>query len=141
MGESTRAGGPPRWAIRATAPLALAMSGRRWFPLWAVMHHRGRTSGADYATPIAVIPTMADDVFLIGLPWGPKTNWARNVLAAGGATVTWKGRDHRATDPRLVDPAEAATLAAARFKRIVGSGRFPAFLVLSRSQPPVLRER
>ncbi|MFD4422053.1 nitroreductase family deazaflavin-dependent oxidoreductase [Agromyces sp. NPDC058484] len=132
MGESTRLPGPPRWAVRATEPLVLAFSGRRWFPLWAVVHHRGRKSGNDYATPIAVIPTAATDVFLIGLPWGPKTNWARNVLAAGGATVTWKGRDHRATEPRLVHADEAAAIAMPRLKRIVGSGRFPAFLVLKR---------
>jgi deazaflavin-dependent oxidoreductase (nitroreductase family) len=132
MGESKRAAGPPRWAVRATAPLTLAVSGRRWFPLWAVMHHRGRKSGTDYATPVAIIPTAATDVFLIGLPWWPKTNWARNVLAAGGATVTWKGRDHRATEPRLVGPEEAAALATPRFRRLVGSGRLPAFLVLKR---------
>ena len=132
MGESTRAGGPPRWAVRASAPLALAMSGRRWFPLWAIIHHRGRKSGTDYATPVAVIPTVATDVFLIGLPWGPKTNWARNVLAAGGATVRWKGHDHRATEPRLIEPEDAAALATPLFKRIVGSGRFPVFLVLTR---------
>ena len=132
MGESSRKAGPPRWAIRASAPLALALSGRRWFPLWAVMHHRGRKSGTEYAIPVAVIPTVTEDIFLIGLPWGPKTNWARNVLAAGGATVTWKGRDHRTTDPRLIEPEEAATLVKPLFKRIIGGGRFPAFIVLTR---------
>jgi deazaflavin-dependent oxidoreductase (nitroreductase family) len=132
MGESTRAAGPPRWAVRASAPLALAISGRRWFPLYAIVRHRGRKSGTEYATPVAVIPTAVSDVFLIGLPWGPKTNWARNVLAAGGAIVTWKGQDHRATQPRLVQPEAAAALAKPRFTRIVGSGRFPAFIVLTR---------
>lgn len=96
------------------------------------MHHRGRKSGTDYATPVAVIPTVATDVFLIALPWGPKTNWARNVLAAGGATVTWKGHDHRATEPRLVEREEAVALAKPLFKRIVGSRLFPVFLVLKR---------
>jgi len=131
MGESSRKAGPPRWATRASAPLALALSGRRWFPLWAVMHHRGRKSGTDYAIPVAVIPTVTEDIFLIGLPWGPKTNWARNVLAAGGATLTWKGSDHRATAPRLIAPEEAATLTKPVFKRIIASGRFPAFIVLT----------
>jgi deazaflavin-dependent oxidoreductase (nitroreductase family) len=132
MGESTGAAGPPRWLVRASAPLTLAVSGRRWFPLWAIMHHRGRKSGTHYATPVAVIPTVATDVFLIGLPWGPKTNWARNVLAAGEATVTWKGRAHRATEPRLLDTDDAVALATPRFKRIVGSGRFPVFIALTR---------
>jgi deazaflavin-dependent oxidoreductase (nitroreductase family) len=132
MDESSPKPGPPRWAVRASAPLALAFSGRRWFPLWAVMHHRGRKSGTEYAIPVAVIPTVTEELFLIGLPWGPKTNWARNVLVAGGASVTWKGREYHATEPRLIEPAEAVALAKPLFKRIVGSGRFPAFIVLTR---------
>ncbi len=131
MGESTRAPNPPpRWALRVTAPVALALSGRRWFPLWAIVHHRGRRSGTPYATPVAVIPTGATDTFLIGLPWGPKTNWARNVLAAGGATVTWKGSDHEATEPRLIETKDAAALSKPLFRRVVG--RFPAAIVLTR---------
>ena len=38
---------------------------------------------------------------------------------------------HRATAPRLMAPDEAATLTKPVFKRIVASGRFPAFLVLT----------
>ena len=129
MGESTRAGGPPRWALRVSGPVALAVSGHRWFPLWAIMHHRGRTSGTPYAVPVAVIPTSATDIVLIGLPWGPKTNWARNVLAAGGARLTWKGRDHLLTAPRLIIGTEAAALARPFFRRVVR--RFPAALVLA----------
>ena len=41
---------------RATQPIAVALAGHRWLPLWAVIHHRGRRSGTEYATPIAVIP-------------------------------------------------------------------------------------
>lgn len=130
MGDARRSRKPPRWVLRATAPLALAVSGRRWFPLYAIVHHRGRRSGAAYATPVAVVPTVATDVLLIGLPWGPKTNWSRNVVAAGGATVRWKGRDLRATAPRLIEPAEAAALAKPLFRPVVG--RFPAAIVLTR---------
>ena len=130
MGESSGKAGPPRWAIRASAPLALALSGRRWFPLWAVMHHRGRKSGTEYAIPVAVIPTVTEDVFLIGLPWGAKTEWARNVLAAGGAILTWQGRIHAATEPRIVGGAEAAALARPAFRGVVR--RFPVAIALRR---------
>ena len=129
MGESTRAGGPPRWALRASGPVAIALSGRRWFPLWAIMHHRGRRSGTPYAVPVAVIPTGRSGIVLIGLPWGPKTNWARNVLAAGGARLTWKGQDHRLTEPRVIEAAEAVALAKPFYRRVVG--RFPAAIVLT----------
>jgi deazaflavin-dependent oxidoreductase (nitroreductase family) len=114
-----------------SAPLALALAGRRWFPVWAIIHHRGRRSGIYYATPIALVPTVTDEVFLIGLPWGADTNWARNVLAEGGALLQWKGTIHRATDPRLVGADEAEALAEPPFRPVVA--RFPAAIVLSRA--------
>ena len=116
--------------LRATGPLALAFAGRRWFPLWAIMHHRGRSSGTEYDTPVAIVPTVASDLILIGLPWGPKTEWARNVRAAGGAILTWQGRIHVATEPRIVDGVEAAALAKPAFRGVVR--RFPSALVLKR---------
>lgn len=131
MSDSAGRKGPPRWAVRATEPLARALAGRRWMPLWGIIHHHGRRSGTAYATPIALVPTVSEDLFLIGLPWGSKTSWARNVLAAGGATIAWKGRAHRATDPRLVEPAEAAALSKPVSRTVVG--RFPAAIVLTRA--------
>lgn len=130
MAAATRRSWPPRWAVRVTSPVAMALSGHRWFPLWAIVHHSGRRSGTAYATPVAVLPTGSTDVFLIGLPWGPKTNWARNVLAAGGATLTWKGQDHSATEPRMIDAMDAASLATPIFRPVVA--RFPAAIVLRR---------
>lgn len=108
----------------------MALAGKRWFPLWAIVHHRGRRSGTEYATPIAVVPTVSDSVFLIGLPWGPQTNWARNVVAAGGATLTWKGADHPATEPRLIDGAEAASLTKPILRGVIR--RFPLAILLQR---------
>jgi deazaflavin-dependent oxidoreductase (nitroreductase family) len=130
MAGSSRKPGPPRWLVRMSAPVAMAISGHRWFPLFAILRHRGRRTGRAYSTPVAVIPTVSTDVFLIGLPWGPKTNWAGNVRAAGGAVLRWKGRDHQATEPRLITPVEAATLATPLFRPVVS--RFPAAIVLQR---------
>jgi deazaflavin-dependent oxidoreductase (nitroreductase family) len=124
--------GPPRWLAKAFEPLATLVAGRRWFPLWAVVHHVGRRSGKTYAVPIAVIPTRSNDIVMIGLPWGTRTNWVQNVLAAGGATLTWKGGEHVVTNPRIVDTHEAVALAKGPVRRVVSSGRFPAFLLLDR---------
>jgi len=128
-----RRAGPPSLLVRMTNPLALAIAGRRWFPLWAVVHHRGRRSGTEYATPIAIVPTTSRDTLLIGLPWGATTNWAQNVLAAGSATLTWKGRDIAVTNPRIVGTEVAVAEARPALRRVVGSGRFPAFLQLDRA--------
>lgn len=130
MDESKPRQGPPRRVVQASGPLVLKVSGRRWFPLYAIMHHVGRRSGTRYDTPIAVVPTVARDIILIGLPWGAKTNWARNVLAAGGATLTWKGGAVHVTEPRLLEPAEAAALVKRVFRPVIA--RFPAAIVLTR---------
>jgi deazaflavin-dependent oxidoreductase (nitroreductase family) len=130
---TSRRAGPPRWAERAFDPVAKLLAGHRWFPLWAVLHHRGRRSGTEYAIPVAVIPTVSDDIFLIGLPWGERTNWARNVLAAGGASLDWKGRRYAASSPRIVGREVAVAQTRHRLlRRVVGSGRFPAFMELQR---------
>ncbi|GAA1962368.1 hypothetical protein [Microbacterium deminutum] len=121
--------GPPRGLVKAIEPLAAALAGRRGFPLWAVIHHRGRRSGTDYATPIAVVPTLDPSVVLIGLPWGPRTNWALNVVAAGGGTLTWKGGEHITASPRILEPTDASKLSKPFFSGIVG--RMPAAIVLT----------
>jgi deazaflavin-dependent oxidoreductase (nitroreductase family) len=81
------------------------LAGRRWFPAWAVVHHRGRVSGRNLTVPVAVVTTP--DGFVINLPWGASTNWVRNVLAAGGCVLRWKGSDHRVRNPRIIDAAAA----------------------------------
>ncbi len=91
---ATTARRPSGWTQRVNG-FALRISGHRWFPLYAVVEHRGRKSGKAYEVPIALI--AAPDQFLICLPFGPGTNWARNVIAAGGCDVRWKGGVHHAT--------------------------------------------
>lgn len=90
---------------RATAPATRVLAGRRWFPGWAVVRHTGRKSGRSLAVPVAVVVTA--DLFVINLPWGAQTNWVRNVLAADGGTIRWRGADHPVDAPRVVDETVA----------------------------------
>lgn len=129
MNEASRKSGAPQALRRATEPIAVALAGRRWFPLWAVVHHTGRRSGTVYATPVAVIPSIDRSTVLIGLPWGLRTNWARNVVAAGGARLTWKGRERKTVAPRIMEPIEATLLAKPFFRFIVR--RMPGAIVLT----------
>lgn len=126
----SRRSGPPPALVKATGPIALRLAGRRWFPIWAQLRHRGRRSGKEYVIPVAVLVTPG--TFVIGLPWGPQTNWVRNVLAAGGCTIRWKGTDHQARSPQLVDDAVALQAANRLQRAIIGRARFPAFLQLQR---------
>lgn len=117
----------PGWrAARVTAPLARALAGRRFFPLWAVVHHVGRRSGRALSVPVAV--RVAPDCFVIVLPWGPGTNWVRNVLAAGRATVTWRGADHAVHAPEIIGPARARAYFGAitwrAVERVLGADSF-----------------
>jgi deazaflavin-dependent oxidoreductase (nitroreductase family) len=111
---------------RLTAPIARAFAGRRFFPLWAVVHHIGRKSGRELTVPVAVIATP--NAFLVALPWGAGTNWARNVLAAGGCVLTWRGADHRVSDPQLLDRDAArpyfGRLTWAVVERVIGADSF-----------------
>jgi deazaflavin-dependent oxidoreductase (nitroreductase family) len=66
----------------------------------AVIRHRGRVSGQAYETPVGVVPV--DDGFLIALVYGPRTNWLRNVLASGSATIVHDGRAYVVDRPEVV---------------------------------------
>jgi deazaflavin-dependent oxidoreductase (nitroreductase family) len=91
-----------RFGTRLTRPLA----GRRFFPLWAVLRHRGRKSGREYAVPVGVRATA--DGYFIALPFGERTQWVHNVVAAGGCTLRWRGTDIVLADPTIVQADEAA---------------------------------
>ncbi|WP_231929401.1 nitroreductase family deazaflavin-dependent oxidoreductase [Micromonospora inositola] len=81
---------------RVTGPLA------GWLPGFGVIIHRGRRSGREYRTPINIFRTS--DGYVAALTYGV-TDWARNVLAAGGCELEIRGRRARLTSPRLVhDP-------------------------------------
>jgi hypothetical protein len=116
---------------RATAPAVRVLAGRRFFPIWAVVHHRGRVSGRDLSVPVAV--TAAPGLFVINLPWGARTNWVRNVLAAGGCTIRWRGADYPADDPRIIGE-QAARPYYSRLMWAIARRLFPAdaWLVLHR---------
>jgi deazaflavin-dependent oxidoreductase (nitroreductase family) len=74
----------------------------------AIIRHRGRTSGREYETPVGAEPT--DDGFVIALVYGPKTNWVRNVLAAGSATIVRDGDACEVDRPEIVPiPSVAAS--------------------------------
>jgi deazaflavin-dependent oxidoreductase (nitroreductase family) len=94
---------PIRRLARAVAPLASPLAGSRWFPIWAVLRHTGRTSGTRYSTPIVALPTP--DGFVIPLPFGDATQWAKNLFAAGGGSIRVAGREHRIVEPEIVDQA------------------------------------
>jgi deazaflavin-dependent oxidoreductase (nitroreductase family) len=71
----------------------------------SIVRHTGRTSGTEYETPIVALPT--DDGFLIVLPYGTASDWLKNVLASGTATIVHDGQAYQVERPELL-PIDAA---------------------------------
>jgi deazaflavin-dependent oxidoreductase (nitroreductase family) len=71
----------------------------RYLPAASIIKHRGRKSGKPYET--LVTPVRKGTVLAIVLAHG-KTDWVKNVLAAGEADVHFIRTDVHITNPRIV---------------------------------------
>ncbi len=87
-------------------PLGRPLAGSRWIPLYGVLRHTGRTSGTPYATPVVALRVR--DGFLIPLPFGDRTQWAKNLFAAGGGGLRSRGHEHRIAAPEVVTTESVA---------------------------------
>jgi deazaflavin-dependent oxidoreductase (nitroreductase family) len=89
--------------------------------LWGVLEHRGRTSGRTYHTPLVIREVPGG--FVIPVPFGPGTQWVKNIEWAGEASIRWDGRDHHVVEPEQID-LQAAETAFSGFQRfaLVRSG-------------------
>ncbi len=90
-----------RAGVRHLNPLMLSLAGGRRLPMFAVIYHRGRRSGRSYSTPLGARPTA--DGFVIPLTFGERADWFRNVQAAGGCMIRWKGVNYPVIEPVVVD--------------------------------------
>jgi EmrB/QacA subfamily drug resistance transporter/deazaflavin-dependent oxidoreductase (nitroreductase family) len=94
-----------RFAARFVNPLVLLVAGRRWMPVVGILHHRGRRSGREYATPIGM--RRLGDGFVIPRTFSDNAAWYQNIKAAGEGRVTYLGRHYRVVEPEVVDYATA----------------------------------
>lgn len=69
----------------------------------SLIRHRGRVSGRSYETPI--VPFAIDNGFLVSLPYGPGTDWVRNLLAHGSAVLVTDGTTYTVDRPEVVATA------------------------------------
>ena len=116
-----------RRASRATKGYVLPVAGTPGSP-YCIIRHVGRKSGRTYETPAQPAPT--DEGFAIALPYGPNTDWLKNVLAAGGATVVFDGETHELERPEIVSIAEANHFFPPRDQRVHELFRVQQFLLL-----------
>ena len=104
-----------RLFTRAMRPLALRSAGKERSNT-SVVRHVGRRSGRTYETP--VIAVHHDDSFLIALPYGQRTDWLKNVLDRGSATIVANGHTYEVDQPEVIPMAEATAYFRPREQRM-----------------------
>jgi deazaflavin-dependent oxidoreductase (nitroreductase family) len=137
--------GPPRYDRDVPLPRALARFNRRvtnpvlWplvgrLPGFGHVVHVGRRSGRVRRTP--VLAFRAGDRVVFALTYGPATEWARNVLVAGGCRFRSGYGELQLTAPRrFVDPSGRAVPFVVRpILRILGARDFLELRVVGTSR-------
>jgi deazaflavin-dependent oxidoreductase (nitroreductase family) len=107
--------GAVRWLSRATKRFPLRSAGRSR-AYTSVVRHAGRTSGKQYETPVHAVATAGG--FAVALPYGPDSDWVKNVRARGTAVMIHDGHEYRVDHPMLVPPEEAGDLFSPRDRRV-----------------------
>jgi deazaflavin-dependent oxidoreductase (nitroreductase family) len=83
----------------------------------SVLRHTGRKSGKPHQTPITARWTA--DGFVIALPYGPNTDWLKNVLVNGSATLVYEGGSYACDEPAVIPMTEAPHDFSARELRVL----------------------
>jgi deazaflavin-dependent oxidoreductase (nitroreductase family) len=111
-------------------PRLVAHINKRVFNRWTmgrnaspVLIHRGRNSGRMFRTPLDATPVEGGYVFFV--IYGRRSDWVRNVLAAGTAQLAIDGETIGLTNPRMIQKADARPLLPA------GTSEPPDFLKVS----------
>jgi len=104
-----------RQLTRAMRPLALRSAGKEGSAN-SVISHVGRRSGRVYRTPVVAI--AHDHDFLIALPYEERTDWLKNVLAKGSATLITGGKTYQVDRPEVIPMAEATTYFGPKEQRL-----------------------
>jgi deazaflavin-dependent oxidoreductase (nitroreductase family) len=101
-------------------PRVLKTAGTPGGPASIIMH-TGRVSGKSFRTPVT--PRATGDGFVIALPYGSDSDWVKNVLAAGSASLVHEGQTYALQRPEVIPVSEAAAdfgTREGRFLRLFG---------------------
>jgi deazaflavin-dependent oxidoreductase (nitroreductase family) len=93
-----------RRLTQVTRPLAMRSAGTTQSNT-SVVRHVGRRSGRSYETPVVAV--AHDDTFLIALPYGTRTDWAKNVLAGGATSVLTHGEPYEVDQAQVIPMTDA----------------------------------
>jgi deazaflavin-dependent oxidoreductase (nitroreductase family) len=98
----------------------------------SVIRHVGRRSGAAYETPVGLFVT--DEGFVIPIAYGTSSNWVKNLLAAGSATLVTEGRAYEVDRPEIVPIAEVIDVVPEKERRNLRLVRVQQVMQLRRAE-------
>jgi deazaflavin-dependent oxidoreductase (nitroreductase family) len=101
---------------------------------WQAINHVGRSSGRAYRTPVEAL--AVDEGFIVTLVYGRRSDWVRNVFAAGSAQVESDGEIVEVTDPQIIGADDAFARLPTDAKRPPRLLRIDEFLLLRRVSTP-----
>jgi deazaflavin-dependent oxidoreductase (nitroreductase family) len=127
-----------RRTSRATKRFVMKSSGTPG-GIASVVRHVGRTTGRPYETPVNAVPT--DDGFVIALPYGPNTDWLKNVLASRSATIVHEGSSYGVDRPEIVPTSVAEPLFPPKDQRAHRRFRVDHYLLVRHVQPDTAAEQ
>lgn len=93
----------PTWLARVNKRLFNKLELKRG--VRPVLTHVGRSSGKTYRTPLDA--HRVDDGYIFIMNYGSDSDWVKNILAAGTATLSVDGIEIELTAPRVVTKDEA----------------------------------
>ena len=95
---------------------------------WQVIRHVGRSSGRSYRTPLEA--HEVDGGFIFTLVYGARSDWVRNVMAAGAAKLEVDGDTVDLVEPQVIAAEEAFARLPTGTKRPPGFLRIDEFLMM-----------
>ncbi|BBZ35403.1 nitroreductase family deazaflavin-dependent oxidoreductase [Mycolicibacterium confluentis] len=114
---------------RVTNRLVRPLSG--YLPMWSIVEHTGRRSGATYRTPVSMFSTP--DGVAVLLPYGPQRDWIRNLESAGGGRVKFAGRTFAVDQPRVVPTTTALADLKTPWRQLMARAGIDDTLLLRRA--------
>jgi len=118
-----------RWLAKFNIAVTNRITGlfAGWLPGFGILTHVGRKSGKIYRTPINVFRISTG--FIIALTYSSNSEWAKNVLAAGGCELKTWGKKYQLFAPAVVhDPTRRRFPIPVRFVlKLVGADEYMEF--------------
>lgn len=93
----------PRWVAKVNKRVFNPRQIRKGS--YPVVKHVGRVSGRSYETPLDAYATRTG--YVLVARYGPGSDWVRNILASGTATLRIGDDEHVLSSPQLVSQEEA----------------------------------